>query len=164
MGRACRTHVRDEKCLKGRGHLGNVGHRWMNIVTWQRKVRVGDSEKTSIARQWHSKHVSTVTNNHATEELLVVVFSIGSVPRLYKENQLSFQSRMWGSFRHGSAVGVASQRTGAAAHGNRGHCWNPLPGKDWWRHSRVGRPSMCCSEKSSAWIGKSTTVTCSYVL
>jgi uncharacterized protein YabN with tetrapyrrole methylase and pyrophosphatase domain len=44
--------------------------------------------ETSSARQRHGKHVSAVTNNHATtEELSDVVFSMWSVSRLYKEDQ-----------------------------------------------------------------------------
>jgi hypothetical protein len=52
------------------------------------KSRNSRPRKTSTARQRHSKHVSAVMCNHAkTEELLEAVFSMRSVPRLYKENQ-----------------------------------------------------------------------------
>jgi hypothetical protein len=55
------------------------------------KAAIADPKKTSIARQWHSKHISAVRNNHATtEESLEAVFSMRSVPRLYKENQQEF--------------------------------------------------------------------------
>jgi phosphosulfolactate phosphohydrolase-like enzyme len=41
-----------------------------------------------IAVQWHGKHVSAATNQHATiEEVLKMVFSLQSVPRLYNEDQ-----------------------------------------------------------------------------
>jgi hypothetical protein len=50
------------------------------------KAGIADSEKTSNARQWSGKYISTITNNSSTiEELLEAVFSIQSVPRLYKE-------------------------------------------------------------------------------
>jgi hypothetical protein len=40
------------------------------------------------ARQHHSKHASAVMNTHATiKQLLEVVFSVPSVPKLYNENQ-----------------------------------------------------------------------------
>jgi hypothetical protein len=42
------------------------------------------SQKISIARQRYGKHVSVVTNNHATEKLMGTIFSLQSVPRLYK--------------------------------------------------------------------------------
>jgi hypothetical protein len=46
------------------------------------------TEKTSIARQRHCKHIPAVKNNCAkTEKFLETVFSIQSVPRLYKESQ-----------------------------------------------------------------------------
>jgi hypothetical protein len=55
------------------------------------KARLADSEKISIARQWHSKHISVVMDNHSiTGDLLEVVFSMRSMPRLYKENQSDF--------------------------------------------------------------------------
>jgi hypothetical protein len=55
------------------------------------KAGIADPEKISIARQCHCKHVSAVTNNHATtEKLLEVMFSMLSFPRLYKENKLEF--------------------------------------------------------------------------
>jgi hypothetical protein len=39
----------------------------------------------------YGRHASAVTNNHATtEELLEVMFSMRSLPRLYEENQLEF--------------------------------------------------------------------------
>jgi hypothetical protein len=41
------------------------------------KAGLADSGKLSIARQWHSKHISGAMNNHATKcELLGVVFSM----------------------------------------------------------------------------------------
>jgi hypothetical protein len=55
------------------------------------KAGVAAPENTSITRERNSKHVSAVTNNHAkTEELLEAVFSMLSVPRLYKKNQWEF--------------------------------------------------------------------------
>jgi hypothetical protein len=49
---------------------------------------IADPEKASIARQWHGKYLSMITNNYAaTDELLEVVFSMWFVPRVYKENQ-----------------------------------------------------------------------------
>jgi hypothetical protein len=55
------------------------------------EARIADPETTSIARQQHGKHVSAVTNNHATiEELLEVVISMWFVLRLYKDNQREF--------------------------------------------------------------------------
>jgi hypothetical protein len=38
----------------------------------------------SIARQWHSKYVSTAMNQHTTiQELLETTFSMQSMPKLY---------------------------------------------------------------------------------
>jgi hypothetical protein len=55
------------------------------------KAVIADPEKISIAAQRRGKHVISVTNNHATtEELSEAKFSMRSVPRLYKENQLEF--------------------------------------------------------------------------
>jgi hypothetical protein len=48
--------------------------------------RKSRTKETSIAKS--GKHVSAVTNNHATtEELLEAAFPVRSVPRLYNENQ-----------------------------------------------------------------------------
>jgi hypothetical protein len=45
-------------------------------------------EESAIARQRHSKHVSTATNQCATvEELFEAVFSVWSILRLYIEDQ-----------------------------------------------------------------------------
>jgi hypothetical protein len=42
-----------------------------------------------IAKQRRGKHFSAATNQHATiEELLETVFSMLSMPRLYKEEEL----------------------------------------------------------------------------
>jgi hypothetical protein len=38
----------------------------------------------AVARQRCSKHISTTTNQHAPQELLEEVFSVESVPGLYK--------------------------------------------------------------------------------
>jgi hypothetical protein len=47
-----------------------------------------EQEGVVIARQQHGKHVSAAKNQHSTiEELLEVVFSVWSVPRLYSEDQ-----------------------------------------------------------------------------
>jgi hypothetical protein len=55
------------------------------------KAKIADPEKTSTAMQWHRKHVSAVTDNHiTTKTLLKAVFSMPSMPRLYKENQMEF--------------------------------------------------------------------------
>jgi hypothetical protein len=35
------------------------------------KAGIADPEKTSIARQWHGKHISIVTNNYVTTEELL---------------------------------------------------------------------------------------------
>jgi hypothetical protein len=55
------------------------------------KAGTADPEKTSTTRQRHGKHDITVMNNHATrDDSLDTVFSMRSVPRLYKDNQLEF--------------------------------------------------------------------------
>jgi hypothetical protein len=84
------------------------------------KARIADPEKTSNARQWHDKHVSAVTNNYTTEELLETVFSMWSVPRLYNENQLEFSVS-----RECEGVAIMDYlrshqpaRTGAVEHGS----------------------------------------------
>jgi hypothetical protein len=41
--------------------------------------------------------------------------------------------------------------------------WQLLPDNDWWRHSRLRRLRMCCSELQMVWISFSTIVICSYV-
>jgi hypothetical protein len=57
------------------------------IVAYLLKARIVESEETAVARKLHGKHISSVTNTHATiEELLEAVFSLRSVPRLYKES------------------------------------------------------------------------------
>jgi hypothetical protein len=80
------------------------------VTGWK---KAGIADKTSIARQRHGKRVSAVTNNRATtEELLEAVFFYAfRAEAMYGETTGVFsQSRMCGSFRHGSAMGVASQR------------------------------------------------------
>jgi hypothetical protein len=65
-------------------------------VTCLLKARIEELEKTSIARQRLCKHVSIATNHVTTatdthsmiDELLEVVFCIGSMQKLYKDNQL----------------------------------------------------------------------------
>jgi hypothetical protein len=55
--------------------------------------------ETAIAREWLCKHIVPMAKKeHATmEELLEVVFSVQSVPRLYKESALSQQfTSAWG--------------------------------------------------------------------
>jgi hypothetical protein len=76
------------------------------------KARIPDAEKTFIVRQRLGKHVSAVTNNHAiTEELLEAVFSMQSLPRLYKKNQMEFSvSRVCDLPSWVSCDTVASQR------------------------------------------------------
>jgi hypothetical protein len=50
------------------------------------KAGIADTEKESIARQWHDKHVSAVENNNATiNELLEAFFLCGPSPKLHKE-------------------------------------------------------------------------------
>jgi hypothetical protein len=50
-------------------------------------------EDTAVASQWHCKHISVEMNQHTTiEELLEVMFSMQSAPRLYKEDQQQFSS------------------------------------------------------------------------
>jgi hypothetical protein len=51
-----------------------------------------------IARQRHSKHVSAAMNQYATtKEMLEVVFSVWSAPRLYNEDQQPVrQTVKWG--------------------------------------------------------------------
>jgi hypothetical protein len=63
-----------------------------NIVTELIIAEIADSQKkTSLTMQRHGKNISAVQNNHAaTEVLLEAVFSMQSVPRLHKENQLRF--------------------------------------------------------------------------
>jgi hypothetical protein len=47
-----------------------------------------EREEAAIAMQQHSEHVSAAMNQHATtEELLEVVFSVWSTPRLYSEDE-----------------------------------------------------------------------------
>jgi hypothetical protein len=48
-----------------------------------------NSEKSrdGLARQWCCKQVSTATNQHTTEELLEMVFSMQSMLRLYSGDQ-----------------------------------------------------------------------------
>jgi hypothetical protein len=47
-----------------------------------------EQEKVAVVRQRQGKHVSAATNQHATiEELLEVVFSMRSAPRLCNEKE-----------------------------------------------------------------------------
>lgn len=62
----------------------------LNYTVVQMKAGIANLEKTSFARQGHSKHISMVTNNHMTTDESEVVFSMQPVPRLYKENHLDF--------------------------------------------------------------------------
>jgi hypothetical protein len=50
------------------------------------KARTVEPEEMIIARQWFGKHVPVAMNIHTTE-LLEVVFSMQSMPRLYNEDQ-----------------------------------------------------------------------------
>jgi hypothetical protein len=73
-----------------------------------------EPEETVIARQWLGKHASVAKDMHATmEELLDVVFSMWSVPRLYndkREKLVSHDSEVmscetvasWQGHEHGS--------------------------------------------------------------
>jgi hypothetical protein len=46
-------------------------------VTRQLKAGIVEQEEVAIAMQWHMKHISTVTSQHATtDELLEEVFSV----------------------------------------------------------------------------------------
>jgi hypothetical protein len=55
-------------------------------VTLRLKAGIVEPEETSIARKQFRKHVPAATNTQATiEELVEMVFSVGSVPRLYNE-------------------------------------------------------------------------------
>jgi hypothetical protein len=58
--------------------------------------RLEQSKQTSIARHWLSKrHVTTVTFTYTTiEELLEVMFSVWSMPRLYNEAQLPLRDSL----------------------------------------------------------------------
>jgi hypothetical protein len=48
------------------------------------KAGILEQEEAAIARQRQGKHVSAAMNQHTTiEELLKVVFSVWSAPRLY---------------------------------------------------------------------------------
>jgi hypothetical protein len=54
------------------------------IVTWQLKVGAVEQDQAAGTRQRRGKHVSAVTNQHATvDEVLEVVFYMWSVPRPY---------------------------------------------------------------------------------
>jgi hypothetical protein len=57
------------------------------------KARIVKPAETAVASEWlSSRHVNADTDTLATtEELLEAVFSVRSVPRLYKEDQLSLQ-------------------------------------------------------------------------
>jgi hypothetical protein len=66
----------------------------------QRQPLIGNgSVNTSVARQWlSSRHVIAATDTHATiVEILDAVFSVRSVPRFYKEDQLELQGLVRGS-------------------------------------------------------------------
>jgi hypothetical protein len=63
-------------------------------VTCLLKARIAEPEEMAVAKQWLCKRISTVTNHvteathiHATtEKLLEVVFSVGSMQRLYQDS------------------------------------------------------------------------------
>jgi hypothetical protein len=76
-------------------------HVFVYIMTWLLKARIVERIDAAVARQWCSKkHVSAAVNQHATiEELLVVVFLMQSVPRLYSKEQweksISWRMESW---------------------------------------------------------------------
>jgi hypothetical protein len=54
-------------------------------VTYRLKARSAEREETAVAKQGLGKQVSSARNNQAKiEELLEAMFSMWSVPRLYK--------------------------------------------------------------------------------
>jgi hypothetical protein len=56
-------------------------------VTWHPKVGIMEPEEMVFARQQLNKLMSTVTDTHAAiEELLEIMFSVWSLPRLYSED------------------------------------------------------------------------------
>jgi hypothetical protein len=58
-----------------------------------------------------------------------------------------------------STVELVVRWYGASNNVNRrGHCWDLLPGNNWWRFS------VCSNEKQSAQISESIIITCSYDL
>jgi hypothetical protein len=59
-----------------------------------------EQEDVAVARQRHSKRISTATNKHVTtEELLEIVFSMWSAPRLYNEDHFSHADLVY-TFEH----------------------------------------------------------------
>jgi hypothetical protein len=74
----------------------------------------------TVARQQLSKCISAAMNQHATiEELLEVVFSMQSLPRLYNEDQQQLQ------FSHELQVSSGSSWLAMSP-----PCWQPLPSND----------------------------------
>jgi hypothetical protein len=61
----------------------------------------------------------------------------------------------------GQAPGSEDQSRGTRMVRNPQH-WKALPGDNLWRHSRLKRLSVCCSELQSVYISDSTIVSCRY--
>jgi hypothetical protein len=60
----------------------------MDIVAIRLKTGIVEQIDAAIAMQRCGKHISAAVNEYATvEELLEAVFSMQSVPRLYRKNQ-----------------------------------------------------------------------------
>jgi hypothetical protein len=59
---------------------------FLHIVTWQLKDRNGRAKRDGCCYVTANKHVSLAMDTHsAREEVLEIVFSMPSVPRLYSE-------------------------------------------------------------------------------
>jgi hypothetical protein len=75
-------------------------------VTCLLKARIAQPEETAIASKRLGKHVSTAMNA-TTEELLEVVFSVGSMQRLHKETSWISQENVQAADKSESLVRVA---------------------------------------------------------
>jgi hypothetical protein len=106
-------------------------------------------QRTALSEEWLSE-----------SEWPVVVRPLLSSKRKphFKTRKSRERTKMWSWVPRGPGI-----KNNCAGTENWGHCWDPLPGNYWWRHSRLRRLSTC-SEVLSGRISYSATVACSYDL
>jgi hypothetical protein len=84
--------------------FGILSYKWEdNIATYLLKARPVEPERQSLLGNWSANmfpqqptRVTTEANTHATtEELLELVFSVGSVQRVYKDSLHAVFSHEW---------------------------------------------------------------------
>jgi hypothetical protein len=139
---------------------------WLNLMRkYYDMTRIVEPEETAVAREWPiNMFLWQWTRVTTIESCWKRCFLLGLPWGYIRRTNWSLQSvanlRTFGAMR--SCEGVARQRgLEPLKNESRRHCWDMLPGNDWWRHKRY---SECCSEKYRAWISGTAVITCSYDL